>query len=520
MWCAIRPEQQSIRVGKKPERGADMARNASFMRPDEPTRRTWRWMAPLGLFMSCLLLLAVWRYQLTSSLPLSVDEAYYVAWSKSLDWGYWTKPPLIAWAIGLARALLGESPGAVRAITLLAFTFTSTVLMLLAYRMSGSVRGACLAALLFATLPLSAFYGVAATTDGLLLACWSAAMLCLWLALEGKKWAWPLLGLAFGMGLLAKYNMLVFGLSALLVLLHPSWRRHWKTAGPYLALGVALLVFSPNVVWNLAHQMPTFAHTAGYSQGAEGDLQWGSLGKFLAEQWLIGNPVLVGACLLAMRQLALKPDRNSWFLLAAGLPILGVIAIQALLTKANANWAAPAYLGFALMGAAYLWERHSHKWLILALVFNLIFSAGVYHFQTLLAKPLGLGVSHRSDPYWSLRNWPAFVAEVQALLATQSVRSQWRVASEDRGVLAQVQAVLNLPPQSALGWSLGAYPQNHFDQHHPLPENPQQPVLLITSASQAQVLKAFPKATFAKEIRSDLISNRPLVYQAWWLGLP
>ncbi len=468
--------------------------------------------------MVCLVLIALWRYQITSSLPLSVDEAYYVAWSKSLDWGYWTKPPLIAWAIALARGLFGESPGAVRAVTLWAFAYTSSVLMLLVYRMGGSVRAACTAALLFATLPLSAFYGVAATTDALLLACWSSAMLCLWLALEGKRWAWPLLGLAFGLGLLAKYNMLVFGVSALLVLLHPAWRHHWKTAGPYWALGAALLVFSPNVVWNLTHQMPTFAHTASYSHGADMQLKWGALGKFLAEQWLIGNPVLVGACLLALRQFAHKPERSNWFLMASGLPILAVIAAQALLAKANANWAAPAYLGLGLLGAAYLWERFSLKWVVLALVLNLTFAAGLYHFQTLVAKPLGMKVNNHSDPYWTLRNWPSFVQEVQMLLAADSDRPEWRVASEDRAVLAQVQAVLNLPPHSALGWALGGQPDNHFDQHFPLPENPQQAVLLITSAGPAQVKKAFPNAVFVKEILSEQIPNRPLVYQAWWLG--
>ena len=505
-----------MRAGNRIDRGVDMKRSADTLSPTQRGTGPWAW--PVGLFVASLLLLAVWRYQVASSLPLSVDEAYYMAWSKSLDFGYWTKPPLIAWAIAAARELFGETPAAVRSMALLAFAYTSTVLVLLAHRMSGSIPAACTAAVLFATLPLSAFYGVAATTDALLLACWASAMLCLWLALEGKKWAWPLLGLAFGLGLLAKYNMLIFGASALLIMLHPAWRYHWKTAGPYWALGLALCVFSPNLVWNLTHQMPTFAHTAEYSNVPVFALRWDSLAKFLAEQMLIGNPVLVGACLLALPSFLRKPERGSWFLWATAVPILGVIAAQALLARANANWAAPAYLGLSLLGAAYLWERRRHRWLVFALALNLTFAAGLYHFQTLLAKPLGLQVGFQSDPYWTLRNWPPFVKEVEGLLAAKTERAQWRVASEDRGVLAQVQAVLNLPPTSALGWASLGYPNNHFDQHFPLPENPQQPVLLITGAPAAKVQRAFPQAVFVKEIRSEQMPQGALVYQAWWLG--
>jgi hypothetical protein len=109
-------------------------------------------------------------------------------------------------------------------------------------------------------------------------------------------------------------------------------------------------------------------------------------------------------------------------------------------------------------------------------------------------------------------------AHLPGMLAAKTERAQWRVASEDRGILAQVQAVLNLPPHRVLGWASLGYPNNHFDQHFPLPENPQQPVLLITGAPAAKVQRAFPQAVFVKEIRSEQMPQGALVYQAWWLG--
>ena len=86
------------------------------------------------------------------------------------------------------------------------------------------------AALGFATLPLASFYGVAASTDALLLLCWTAAMYSLWLALQGHAWGWVGLGLSAGLGLLAKYSMAVLGPSVVLVLLHRPWRVHWHPA--------------------------------------------------------------------------------------------------------------------------------------------------------------------------------------------------------------------------------------------------------------------------------------------------
>ena len=38
-----------------------------------------------------------------SPLDLGVDEAQYWLWSQSPDFGYFTKPPLIAWIIGVAH---------------------------------------------------------------------------------------------------------------------------------------------------------------------------------------------------------------------------------------------------------------------------------------------------------------------------------------------------------------------------------------------------------------------------------
>ena len=47
-------------------------------------------------------------------LELVPDEAYYWDWSRQWDWGYYSKPPLIAWLIALATSLGGNTEFAIR----------------------------------------------------------------------------------------------------------------------------------------------------------------------------------------------------------------------------------------------------------------------------------------------------------------------------------------------------------------------------------------------------------------------
>ena len=471
----------------------------------------------------CLLALAIWRFFVARDLPFSIDEAYYVAWSKTPDWGYWTKPPLIAWAIGAARWACGESAACVRSISLISFPVTSAVVGVLAWRIGNNIWAAAAAALLFATLPLGMFYGIAATTDALLLLCWALALWSLLEALHGKSWSWLALGLWVGLGMLAKYSMAVIGVSIVLSLLHPDWRVHFKKPWVYLSACIALLVFAPNVVWNFANQMPTFSHTAGISHGGDGyGLNWQSLLEFEAAQWIVGGPLLVAAFgLWCMRQ-TWRQSAELWLLMCFTVPMWLVISIQALLARAHANWASPTYVALTVTAVIFLWSKKTllgKGALALTLLVNLCLGAALYHFETLIAKPLGIAPSAHTDPYWALRNWPDAIDAVQHLLRDVSADPHtWRIASDDRGMLSMGQAMLKLPAGAALGWQRGPAPNNHFEQRFALNKTTTQRVLLISQSSPAEVLHDFPNAQFAGHIDAAQMADGALHFSAWWLN--
>ena len=68
-------------------------------------------------------------------------------------------------------------------------------------------------AIIFATLPLTAFLATAITTDVPLLLFWSIALYAWTMLIERKTMAWAIaLGFTIGIGLLAKYAMIYFPL--------------------------------------------------------------------------------------------------------------------------------------------------------------------------------------------------------------------------------------------------------------------------------------------------------------------
>ena len=78
-----------------------------IMKPDEIWTRRTLWVLG-GLLIFRLL------YVATVPLDLVHDEAYYWDWSRQLDWGYYSKPPMVAWLIALSTWLAGPSTWAVR----------------------------------------------------------------------------------------------------------------------------------------------------------------------------------------------------------------------------------------------------------------------------------------------------------------------------------------------------------------------------------------------------------------------
>jgi hypothetical protein len=318
---------------------------APFAAVPPPSARDGCWLVPLlGLVLA--LRVAV---MLASGAGLHVDEAQYWDWSRELQWGYFSKPPLTSVLIAASTAVLGDGLLGVRLWAMACWLLASLVLWRLGVA-AGSASGGVWAAVLLAATPASGLLGLVATTDAPLMLAWTLCLAATWHALQGGARAtgcWLLAGLALGLGLQAKYTMAAAALSWLWLVLA---RRNAATArGAALASLVAVLVFSPNLAWNAVHHWPTLRHTAEITEVAEAAAgthsAWRGLGEFLGTQLLLAGPVVwivAFAVVLRRRGLPRGPARAPWaFAMAFVLPLATVGVLQSLRGPLQLNWTAP-----------------------------------------------------------------------------------------------------------------------------------------------------------------------------------
>ncbi len=228
-----------------------------------------RWRSALwGLIVISGLLRLGWA----ASLGLGNDEAYYYLFTTHRDWSYYDHPPMLAAIGSIGPTLAGGEVSAFRLrLGFVALFAGSTWLMArLTSRFYGP-RAGFLAAL---ALNVTAYYTAAAGTfvlpDGPLLFFWLLTLDRLTVALDAPEgsWPWVVVGLAWGGALLSKYHAVFLPAGTLLyALLEPSARPWLRRPGPYLAVAVGLVAFSPVLWWNATHGWISFAFQGGRALG-------------------------------------------------------------------------------------------------------------------------------------------------------------------------------------------------------------------------------------------------------------
>ncbi|HEY3949974.1 ArnT family glycosyltransferase [Phenylobacterium sp.] len=355
--------------------------------------------------LTLIRLIALFR----TPLELYPDEAQYWLWSRSLAFGYFSKPPIIAWAIWASTALGGDTEPWVRLPAALFQGGAAFTVFLLARRLYDG-RTALLATALYALAPGIQLSALAVATDAPLLFFLGLALLA-YAALQGAEPGRRLapaagLGAALGLAFLSKYAA-VYALVgiALHLVVSKTARRSWSPAAAALALGVFAAVLAPNLAWNAAHGFATFRHTAS-------DANWigrqlfniGELGEFLGTQFAVFGPIpfavlLAGAAILGARRRLQPPDL---LLLCFTLPPILIVAAQAFVSRANANWSGASYLAGAVLVAAWLTRWRAHRLAVAALAIQGVIAAAFFAvvLQPRLADSLGQANSLKRARGW------------------------------------------------------------------------------------------------------------------------
>jgi len=437
----------------------------------EPDYRLW-----LAMGLGALLVLRLLAVALAKT-DLFFDEAQYWAWSRDLAFGYFSKPPLIAWIIRGATEICGDAEGCVRAPAPILYTVAS-IFVFLGGRALYDARVGFWSAMVFATLPGVSFSAALISTDVPLLACWTIALFG-WIRLvQSRHLAYAVLvGAALGFGLLAKYAAIYFVLCAAI----DVWRdKDARTAlgggrGP-VAGAIALFIVAPNLLWNAAHGFATFSHTAANASWRGLPIHAGAALEFLGAQFGTFGPILFATLLVvawaALRRGCAQPACR---LLAFSLPVLALITAQALFSRALANWAAVAYPAATLLVTAVLLHARPrlfrlslglHLGVALALALAFVFAPSLAQ----LGQP-------QTNPLVRLLGWRELATVTKELAAAQGANA---ILTDDREVTAEFLYYLRDAQLPILVWRYGPKPRDHFEMTRPYTPSAPEPLLLVT----------------------------------------
>ncbi|AYH43377.1 glycosyltransferase family 39 protein [Azoarcus sp. DN11] len=445
----------------------------------------------LFLFAVIALAFVLYRVAVIARLGLDpyVDEAYYWGWAQALDWGYYSKPPVIAALIAWSGAVFGDNLLALKAPSLILYTGTAFVVREIGRELFDD-RVGFWCGLAFLTLPLTATLSLFASTDAPLLFFWAAGMLLMWRALDGGALPyWVGIGVVAGLGLMSKYVMLAFGGSAFLALFVRRGGPN-RVLGPTIAVIIALAIFAPNLVWNWEHGFPTFRHTAEITRMGAHKWSPGEFVEFAGAQWLLLGPLLA-VCL----GWALLRWRDNWadprfrFLLVFALPLWAVVGLQALAGRANGNWAGPALVAATVLTIAFLARRGRWRLAVVAIALNIVAGSVLYHWPDVV-RLAGKELNGRIDPYKRARGWHELAEAVRPRL---EAHPDAVLVADERELLAQL--VYSLRPSRYARWQPDPHVMDHYGLTVPLTAASGDPVLFVSErAEPAEVIERFADA--------------------------
>ena len=549
----------------------------SSPRPSRPASRWPRlWGPSLGLllaFLAALFLYRVWVVQF-SGISLFFDEAQYWDWAQDLSWGYYSKPPMIAGLIWLSTQLFGNGVLGVKLLVMLLYPLASLAMVGFARALwptSSGVRTGVVAAALFATIPTVGLMGLFASTDAPLILCWTLAGWMLWRAqVTDRLRYWVALGVVCGLGLMSKYTMAAFAVTAVWALwgIHGP-RRGLFRIGPWLTIAIALALLAPNLWWNAHNGFPTLQHTAELTTqstrrgGFEPALVF-ALGQILmlgpvavlAGWWLRrrrGQPQATDSQMVSVpasqwaptsimdgTRPSVMPDevatprkvaaRNSpyylasessfRFLWALSLPLQLIALVQAFHADAHVNWAAPSMVGFCMLIAARLSppllrlaDPRPNGWLVAVLLSNIVLTSAVLHLRDIVGPTL----PSKLDVLVRMRGWDTAFQQLTPAIQSPTTTGL-PVLTDQRLLITHAAYHWREHGVRTLYWNPQGTRNNHYEITHSLPDQMGADVMLVTSQREpTHITSRFATSRLMASTRVPVGPDRSVELHAYFL---
>jgi 4-amino-4-deoxy-L-arabinose transferase-like glycosyltransferase len=417
---------------------------------------------------------------------LGPDEGQYWFWSKAPAFGYFSKPPIVAWSIGATTALFGDAEWAVRLSAPLYQAGAAIFLFLIARRLANGAA-AFWAGVGWLTLPGVFLSSALITTDSPLIFFWCAALYLFFVLTDAAAPKRPLavavlFGAAIGFGMLSKYAMIYFVLGVLLAaILSPARRRALRPARALIAILVALAVVAPNILWNAENDFQTISHTAANADWTGDFGHPDQLFKFLGDQAGVAGPVMLALILLAVfRGRSIKDAQmkeKMRVLVAFAVPAFAIVCAQAFISRAHGNWAAVSYPSAVVL--ATLWASTQPQAFIAARASIFLHSAvGAGFLLAFASWPFAERIG-ADAAFKQLRGW-----EAQGAAIAQASDRYDAIMTDDREITGElVYYARGGAPIAA--WNSNIRIDSHFEAFIPYDAERHRRVLYVTAREDA-----------------------------------
>jgi 4-amino-4-deoxy-L-arabinose transferase-like glycosyltransferase len=182
------------------------------------------------------------------------DELQVLDDARHFDWGFVTYPPFTPFIERIALLIFGTSLAGLRFFSALTQGLVILFTGLMAREFGGKRLAQVIAALAVAVAPLVMFESTEFQYTSFEFLWWvlTAYFVIRLLKSENPRW-WLAIGAAIGFGLETKYGVAFFVAGLAGALLLTSARRYLLSPWLWAGAGLALLIFLPNLIWQIHH---------------------------------------------------------------------------------------------------------------------------------------------------------------------------------------------------------------------------------------------------------------------------
>ncbi|MGB7848317.1 MAG: glycosyltransferase family 39 protein [Candidatus Acidiferrum sp.] len=293
-----------------------------------------------------------------------VDELYYLACSRHLAWGYVDQPPLIAAITWFERVTLGDSLRALHFLPAVAAGLRVLLTGLIARELGARRFGMVLACVCVMVAPIYLGLDSLLTMNVFESLFWmSAALIAMKIFNGASPKLWLLFGAVCGVGLLNKHSMLFFGFGLFVGLVLTKQRRQFVSLWIWLGGLIAVLIFLPNLLWEIQRHFPTIELLQNVQRSGR-NTELGPVQFLVTQALIMFHPLTSPVWIAGLVELLRDREGKGWRVL--GITWLVIMACM-LTMHGRMYYPAPAYpMLFAAGGVAFdrwLSGLRSARWL-------------------------------------------------------------------------------------------------------------------------------------------------------------